>query len=115
MPRSTFSAVRTPGSDRPSSTSVIATAGLHADDDRLGVEHARHRGDVGEHPADERVDDLEREMSISTPRAPVSTIRCGEVVLQRIAMRSCMSTWIVTSSRSPILRIGMRSTVVAHR
>src|SRR4051794_14798426 len=32
----------------------------HPDDDGLGVEHARHRGRVGEHPADERVDDLER-------------------------------------------------------
>src|SRR4029453_5576371 len=32
----------------------------HADDDRLGIEHPRHRGNVAEHPADERVDDLER-------------------------------------------------------
>src|SRR6185436_6505080 len=34
--------------------------GLHADDDRLGVEDARHLGDVAEHSADEGVDDLER-------------------------------------------------------
>ena len=32
----------------------------HADDHRLGIEHARHRGDVVEHPADEAVDDLQR-------------------------------------------------------
>src|SRR5205085_6426917 len=30
------------------------------DDDRLRVEHARHRGGVRKHPADERIDDVER-------------------------------------------------------
>src|SRR6185436_10944239 len=32
----------------------------HADDDRLGIEHAGHPGDVAQHAADERVHDLER-------------------------------------------------------
>src|SRR6202012_3968314 len=34
--------------------------GAHADDDRLGVEQPRYRPDHGQHPADERVDDLDR-------------------------------------------------------
>src|SRR5688572_20721987 len=32
----------------------------HADDDGVRIENARHRRDVGEHAADERVDHLER-------------------------------------------------------
>src|SRR3954469_970190 len=32
----------------------------HADDDRLRIEDARHRGDVAEHPAHERVDHFQR-------------------------------------------------------
>ena len=38
----------------------MATAGRMPDDDRLGVEHARHAGDVADHPPDERVDHVER-------------------------------------------------------
>ena len=34
--------------------------GPHADDHGAGIEHARHRGDVGEHAPDEGVDQLER-------------------------------------------------------
>ena len=32
----------------------------HPDDDGVGVEHAGHRGDVGDHPADERIHHLQR-------------------------------------------------------
>ena len=32
----------------------------HADDDGFGIEDPRHGGDVGQHPADEGVDDLQR-------------------------------------------------------
>ena len=83
MPRSTVSAVRTPGSDRPSSTSVIATAGRIPTTTVVGVEHARHRRDVGEHPADERVDDLERrDVDQHAARAGLDD-PLGQVVLQR--------------------------------
>ena len=37
------------------------------------------------------------EMSISTPRAPVSLIRSVRSSCSAITRRSCMSTWIVTS------------------
>ena len=50
------------------------------------------------------------EMSISTPRAPVSAILVVRSSWRAITRRSCMSTWIVTSRNSPIRRIGMRST-----
>ena len=110
MPRSTFSAVRTPGSDRPSSTSVIATAGCMPDHHRPRVEDARHAGDVGDHPADERVDDLERPRCRSARRGRRCwrSRRSGRPAASG-ASRSCMSTWMVTSRKSPILRIGMRS------
>ena len=105
MPRSTLSAVRTPGSDRPSSTSVIATAGLHADDHGLGVEDARHAGDVAEHPADERVDHLERgdvdQHALGAGLRRSASVRSSCSV---IASWSCMSTWMVTSRKSPILQ-----------
>ena len=89
----------------PSSTSVIATAGLHADDDRLRVEHARHRRDVGDHAADERVDHLERRDVDQHARAR-GRARCAAVrsSCSVSASRSCMSTWIVTSRQSPILQ-----------
>ena len=113
MPRSTLSAVRTPGSESPSSTSVMATAGCMPDDDRLGVEHARHRRDVGDHAADERVHHLQRARCRSArPGAPVREIRSVRSSWSVRARRSCMSTWIVTSRKSPIRRIGMRSTAV---
>src|SRR5678815_800515 len=49
------------------------------------------------------------EMSISTPRARVSATRVVRSSCRVVARRSCMSTWIVTSRQSPILRIGIRS------
>ena len=60
MPRSMLSAVRTPFSERPELDQRDRDGGPHADDDGLGVEDARHRGDVAEHAADERIDHLER-------------------------------------------------------
>jgi hypothetical protein len=57
--------------------------GPHADHDRLGVEDARHRGDVADHAADERIHDLERgDVDEHAPR-PITHDAIGEVVLQR--------------------------------
>src|SRR5262249_21399079 len=55
----------------------------HADDDRLGVEHPRHRGDVADHAPDERVDDLERRDVDQHAAGAVAHDAVGEVVLQR--------------------------------
>ncbi len=83
MPRSTFSAVLTPDSDSPSSTSVIATAGPHADDDRVGVEDARDGGDVVQHAADEAVDDLQRRDVDQHALGAVRDDLAGQIFLQR--------------------------------
>ena len=82
MPFSTSSAVRTPGSERPSSTSVIATAG-RMPTTTVRVEHGGHRRDVAERAADEGVDHVERrDVDQHAPRArPDDAL--GEVVLQR--------------------------------
>ena len=75
-PRSTLSAVRTPGQRQPELDERDRDRRPHADDDRLGVEHARHRRDVAEHAADERVDDLERrDVDQHAARACAATIR----------------------------------------
>jgi len=61
---------------------VIATAG-HADDDRLGVEHLRQRRDRGEHPPDERVDDLHGRDVDHDPGGAGVDDALGQVFLQR--------------------------------
>ena len=69
------SAVRTPGSDRPSSTSVIATAGRMP---TTTVSASRMRdiaAMLAEHAADERVDDLERRDVDQHAARAVLTIR----------------------------------------
>ena len=83
MPRSTLSAVRTPSSDRPSSTSVIATAGCMP---TTTVVASRTRAMpemlASMRPTNESTISS-AEMSISTPLAPVFEMRVGQVVLQR--------------------------------
>jgi hypothetical protein len=49
------------------------------------------------------------EMSISTPWAPVFEIFSVRSSCRARASWSCMSTWMLTRRRSPILRIGIRS------
>src|SRR3569833_2068278 len=49
------------------------------------------------------------EMSISTPLARSLTMRAVRSSCSVIASRSCISTWMVTSSRLPILNMKMRS------
>ena len=69
--------------------------GLHADDDRLRVEHARHRGDVADHAADEGVDHVERRDVDQHAVRAVCDDALGEVVLQRAARagRACPPGW----------------------
>ena len=82
MPFSTLSAVRTPGSDRPSSTSVIATAG-RIPTTTVSASSTRDMAAMlaSIRPMNESTISSE-EMSIRTPRAWSETIRFGEVVLQ---------------------------------
>ena len=83
MPRSTSSAVRTPGSDSPSSTSVIATAGRMP----TTTVSASSTRDIAAMLASMRPMNestiSSAEMSISTPRAPRLDDPLGQVVLQR--------------------------------
>ena len=68
---------------------------LHADHDRLGVEDPRHGGDVGDHPADERVHHFQRgDVDQHAVRAGRGD-PLGEVVLQRQrrAGRACPPGW----------------------
>ena len=70
MPFSTFSAVRTPGSDRPSSTSVMATAGRMP---TTTVSASSTRAMAAMLPSMRPMNEStisSAEMSISTPRAP---------------------------------------------
>src|SRR5262249_42169173 len=109
MPLSTSSAVRTPGSDSPSSTSVMATAGrIPTTTVRASSTRAIAAMFASMRPMNESTISS-AEMSISTPRACVSAIRAVRSSWSVIARRSCMSTWMLTSRQSPILRIGMRS------
>ena len=83
MPASTFSAVRTPGSDKPSSTSVMATAGRMP---TTTVCASRMRDIAAMLPSMRPMNEStisSAEMSISTPAARVATILLREVVLQR--------------------------------
>jgi hypothetical protein len=81
----------------------------HSDDDGLRIEHARHRGEVADHPADERVDHVERrDVDQHAARMVLDDPR-GSVVLHATASWSCMSTWMVTSRNRPSGEIGMRS------
>src|SRR5947209_3227891 len=110
MPASTLSAVRTPVSDIPSSTSVMATAGRIP---TTTVSASSTRDMAAMLPSIRPINEstISRlEMSISTPWAPVSLMRLVRSSCRAIARRSCMSTWMVTSRNSPIRRIGIFST-----
>ena len=84
MPRSTFERRAHAGQRQAELDQRDRDGRPHADDDRLGVEHPRHRGDVAEHPADERVDHLERGDvdQHAAWRRVVDDLR-GQIVLQR--------------------------------
>ena len=60
MPFSTSSAVRMPGSERPSSTSVIATAGCMPTTTVSASQHARHGGNIPQHAPDEGIYHIQR-------------------------------------------------------
>ena len=77
------SAVRTPSSDRPSSTSVMATAGCMPTTTVVASRMRDMRGDVGEHAADERVDHLERGDVDQHALGAGARDLVGQVVLQR--------------------------------
>src|SRR5262249_29205683 len=109
MPFSTLSAVRTPGSESPSSTSVIATAGrIPTTTVRASSTLAMAAMFASMRPMKESTISS-AEMSIRTPRARVSAMRAVRSSWGGSARRSCMSTWMLTRRQSPILRIGMRS------
>jgi hypothetical protein len=109
MPRSTSRAVRTPGKDRPSSTKVMATAG------RMPVTTVSASSTLAMaamfaimRPMNESTMSS-AEMSIRTPAAPVERIWVMRSSCSARASRSCMSTWMVTSRKRPMRRMGMRS------
>src|SRR5690348_5445353 len=115
MPRSTLSAVRTPGNERPSSTSVIATAGcMPTTTVTASSTRAIPAMLASMRPMNESTTSSEL-MSISTPRAPVREIRSVRSSWRVSASWSCMSTWIVTRRNAPILRIGIRSSTSGLR
>src|SRR5688572_11734028 len=109
MPRSTFNAVLTPGSDSPSSTSVIATAGRMPTTtvcvSKILAIPAMLPSTL---PMNESTTSS-AEMSTISPRARVSAIRDMMSSCSVMASRSCMSTWIVTRRQLPMRRIGIRS------
>ena len=72
MPRSTFRAVITPGSVRPSSDQSDRNRRLHADDDGLRIHDPRKAGDRADHAADKRIDHVERGNIDEPHRAPMS-------------------------------------------
>src|SRR5215471_4736783 len=55
----------------------------HPDDYRFRVQHARHRRDIAEHPADERVHYFERRNVDQYAPRPCPGDSLGQVVLQR--------------------------------
>lgn len=56
---------------------------LHADDDRLGIEHARHGGRVADHASDERIDHVERGNVDQDAARAVFHDAARQIVLQR--------------------------------
>ena len=68
IPRSTFERRADARQRQPSSTSVIATAGCMPTTTVSASRMRAMRRDVGDHPADERVDDLERRRCRSARR-----------------------------------------------
>src|SRR5215471_9605335 len=109
MPCSTLSAVRTPGSESPNSTSVMATAG-RIPTTTVSASSTRDIAAIlpSIRPMNESTISSD-EMSINTPRARVLAIPSVKSSCSVRARRSCMSTWIVTSRQSPIFKIGIRS------
>src|SRR6195952_2426266 len=109
IPRSTFSAVRTPSSDKPSSTSVIATAGCMPTTTVVASSTLAMPEMLASMRPTKESTISSAEMSISTPLAPVFSICADRSSCSARATWSCRSTWMVTSRALPIFRIGMRS------
>src|ERR1700722_14578747 len=98
-----------PGSERPSSTSVMATAGRMP---TSTVSASRIRDMAAICPNIRPIKESttsSAEISISTPRACTLTMRSVRSSCRDMARRSCISTWMLTRRNSPILRIGIRS------
>src|SRR5499425_1346349 len=115
MPFSTLRAVRTPGRARPSSTSVMATAGRMP---TTTVSASSTRAIAAMVPSMRPMKESttsRAEMSMRTARARALTMRSARSSCNVMARRSCMSTCTVTRRYSPILRIGMRSTTASGR
>src|SRR5271165_628132 len=109
IPFSTSSAVCTPLRLSPSSTNVMATAGC-IPTTTVCASKTRAIAEVlaSIRPIKESTMSSE-EMSMSTPLALTLAILFVRSSCSAEANWSCMSTWIVTSRKSPILRIGIRS------
>src|SRR2546421_3261059 len=109
MPRSTLSAVGTPVSDMPSSTSVMATAGRMPTTTVAASSTLDMAAMLASmRPMNESTISSD-EMSISTPRARLLTIWLVRSSCRVSASLSCMSTWMETRRNSAILMIGIRS------
>src|SRR5690242_19798133 len=109
IPFSAFSAVLTPSRFSPSSTSVMATAGCMP---TTTVSASRTRAILAMFPSARPMNEStisSAEMSISTPRARCWTICWVSSSWSPMTSLSCISTWMVTSRNSPILRMGIRS------
>src|SRR3954470_16188220 len=115
MPFSTSSAVQMPGSVRPSSTSVIATAGCMPTS-TVSASMIFDRPEMVPimRPMNESTMSS-AEISMRTPRAEVLLMRSDRSSCSVMASWSCMSTWMVTRRKAPIWRMGMRSTSVRLR
>ncbi len=82
MPFSTSRAVRTPGSASPSSTRVMATAGCIPTTTVSAVQDPCHPGNIGDHPADEGVHDLQRGDVNEDPASTRLGDPAGQIVLK---------------------------------
>src|SRR5271155_322336 len=70
------------GERKPELNQGYGDGGSHTDDHGDRVEHPRHGGDIVEHAADERVDDLESRYVDHDAARPLGDDPVGEVVLQ---------------------------------
>src|ERR1700678_2003563 len=108
-PLSAFRAVRTPRRDRPSSVSVMATAGRIP---TMTVSASNNRDMdpimVSIRPMKESTISTEV-MSMITPRAPALASSSARSSCRRSTLSSCRSIWMETKSTPPILTIGTRS------
>src|SRR5215472_11159828 len=113
IPASTLRAVRTPWRDMPNSTNVMATAGC-IPTTTVCASSTRDMAAIFPSIRPMKESTISRlEISMRTPRAPVSLIRLVKSSCSVMAKRSCMSTWMVTRRKSPMRRMGIFSKVYA--